>query len=176
MAVSDRHAPLALMRVFVCESPEHAPALVRYFQWAGHPFVASNTDTLPASVQAIGRHGPVFELFTLPLNLSVIVDSLNRDDVRRDLETIMDLSDLPLLMVHRKKSPANHLHPERELRGILDHLPTWRPDATAGPAMHLPSSPTHVGAVNPSVMAPFSPPAEDDDSSFSLGSPNSFVG
>jgi hypothetical protein len=134
-----RAATLALVRVFVCEADEHAPALAKYFEHAGHPFVARGAEFLPVPVRDRNPSGRVFELFTLPLNLRAIVESHDRQEMR-DLDVVLDLSDLPLLMVIRKGRPANSLHPEQELRGILDLLPTWRPDGPAGAANPTPSA------------------------------------
>jgi hypothetical protein len=180
MPACSQAASLALVRVFVCETDEHAPTLARYFQGAGHPFVVRGPDALPASVRSCCRRGRVFELFTLPLDLSAIVDVFHRADIRRNLELVLDLSDLPLILVMRNRRPADSLHPEVELRGILDRLPTWRPDGQADSVTPLPLACTQSRArssLPPSLRPPFTVRTEDDDDALALFSrPNSFVG
>jgi hypothetical protein len=168
-------APLALVRLFVRETVEHATTLIRYFQRAGHPFVVRGTDEVPEPVRAHCRRGQVFELFTLPIDLGEILEALDRDGIHRDLDMVFDLSDLPLLIVNRKGPPAEPLHPEREFRRILDLLPTWHPD---GPAKVVASAQT---AAQPSRRAPLQAPFaalthDDADTVPSFGRSSASIG
>jgi len=130
----------ALARVFIWESAKNAPALTRYLQRVGHPFVARGADSLPAPLRGRKRGGRVFELFILPIDVRAMVVTAHHAGARREVSMIFDFSDLPVLMIVRKKRPMDPLHPERELRGILDHLPTWRAKGQAKPV--VPSHPT----------------------------------
>jgi hypothetical protein len=168
VAPSREGAPLTLARVFIWESTKIASALTRYLERVGHPFVARGADSLPAPLRGRKRGGRVFELFVLPIDLSALVATAQRAEARREIKMIFDLSDLPVLMVIRKKRPVNPLHPERELRGILDHLPTWRPDGQAEP---VPPSQTTTACSHsrpPLRSAPVMPRADGDDKTLAV--------
>lgn len=158
-------ASLALVRVFIWETGDYAASLGRHLQAAGHPFVMRRRDQLPqAFAQSCGqccgqsgRGGQIFELFTLPIDLGAVLDALHLEETERDLETGLDLSELPSLLLRRKRRPADPGNPEREFRRVLQHFPTWRPDADFTPTSER--EPSHRDAT---LRAPFVPDHDDD--------------
>ncbi len=107
-------ASLALVRVFLWETSELAAALGRSLQAAGRPFVVRPRHLLPAAFARHCRGGVIFALFTLPLDLGAVIDGLNRSETERDLETGLDLSELPAILLRRRRRSADPLNPARE--------------------------------------------------------------
>lgn len=172
VALSRERASLTLVRVFIWETAEHALALARYLQRSGHPFVVRGADSLPAPLRGYKHRckhgGQVFELFILPIDLSAIVGAVHRAVARREVKMIIDLTDLPLLVVIRKKRPTASRHPERELRGILAHLPTWRPDGQAKPVTPSPTTTACLRSHPPLRLAPVMPWGDGDDKTLAV--------
>lgn len=172
IALWPRGAPFALARVLLWETAEHAPLLAHYLQRTAHPFVVRGPNSLPSAVRNGSRRGRVFELFTLSLDLSAIIDFLQRAEIRREIDMILDLADLPLLMALRKKCPVDPHHPEREWRGLLRLMPTWRPDHLAPILLPVTptAAPTRERCRKPSYQASLPPRMDDDDALACFGS------
>lgn len=155
-------ASLALVRVFIWESNEYAASLGRHLQAAGHPFVVRRRDQLPQTFAQACTHcgrGQIFELFTLPIDLGAVLDALHLEETEHDLETGLDLSELPSLLLRRKRRPVDPGKPEREFRRVLQHLPTWQPDADLAAPPLTEREPTRRGS---ELRAPFVPEQDDD--------------
>jgi hypothetical protein len=112
-----------LLRVVIWEKQAYADSLSEFLWASGRPFLRRPITFVPKPRRVEGA--VPFELFTVPV-ISLQIAQLMGLRSTSSYDSSVEIADLPLLAIVRRRPPRNPKDPHRELSRRLSGLHRWR--------------------------------------------------